>query len=318
MGRPRFDSGAALRDERGQMAALMVIMLVSLIGFAAIVLDFGSWFRDQRHLQSVADASALAGAQALPYDPGTATSLAISYATTKNNGPTPSISFPTANSISVDVQHDAPGFFAKVYGAAFDKATTHAHATARAGVAVDASGVVPIVVTDTQPELNNCSGPCFGSGYPATLKVNDDTSLGGGQMGLVDLTGDGSVTAQQITDWVMNGASSYLEPNRYYYSAGSCKFSNQSFHQALDAKIASQAPLLVPVYDPTRTDLSTNPPRYWIVGWAAFVITDYRLNGCGNKSDYIKGYFVHYIAKGKVDPSVTVPDYGVYVIQLID
>jgi hypothetical protein len=148
--------------------------------------------------------------------------------------------------------------------------------------------------------------------------VNSDTTLGGGQMGLIDLTGNGSVTAQQITDWVITGVDSYLEPNRYYYSAGSCKFSNQSFHQALDDKIASQDPLLVPVYDPARTNLSTNPPQYWVVGWAAFVITSYRLNGCGNKNDFIDGYFVHYIAKGRIDPSVTMPDYGVYVIQLID
>jgi Flp pilus assembly protein TadG len=99
-----FRRGSALRDERGQMAVVVVLMLGSLIAMAALVLDVGFWLRDQRHLQSVADASALAGAQALPYDPGTATSLAISYATSKNNGPTPSIVFPTPNSISVDVQ----------------------------------------------------------------------------------------------------------------------------------------------------------------------------------------------------------------------
>jgi Flp pilus assembly protein TadG len=307
----------AWREERGQLAVYVVVMLVSLIGFTAIVVDFGSWFRDQRRLQAVADASALAGAQALPYDQNTATSLALSYAA-KNHGPTPTIVFPAASQISVDLQNNAPGFFARVYGAFFDSALTHAHATAEAAPAVQASGVVPIVVTSTQPMLVNCSGPCFGPGYPTTLKVNDDATLKGGQMGLVDLTGNGSVTAQQITDWVANGVSSYLQPDAYYYSAGSCKFSNQSFHQALDAKVASAQPLLVPVYDPSLTDTSTNPPRYWIVGWAAFVITDYRLNGCGSKSDYVNGYFVRTIAKGRTDSNVSLPDYGVYVIQLVD
>ena len=151
-----------------------------------------------------------------------------------------------------------------------------------------------------------------------TLKVNDDTSLGGGQMGLVDLRtdGDGSVTSQQIADWVTNGLSSDMPADTYYYSAGSCKFSNQNFHSALDAKVSAAAPLLLPVYDPAQTDGTTNPPRYWIVGWAAFVVTSYRLNGCGNKSDFLQGYFVHSVTRGTSDGSATA-DYGVRVITLI-
>ena len=123
------------------------------------------------------------------------------------------------------------------------------------------------------------------------------------------------MTAQQITDWVTSGLSSAMPANTYYYSAGSCKFSNQSFHAALDAKIASASPLLFPVYDPTRTDTTTNPPRYYIVGWAAFVITSYRLNGCGNKSDFIAGYYTHEIVHGTSDSNATA-DYGVRVVSL--
>src|SRR5207248_149041 len=108
---------------------------------------------------------------------------------------------------------------------------------------------------------------------------------------------------------------SNMPANQYYYSAGSCKFSNQSFHTALDAKVTSASPLLFPVYDATRTDVSTNPPRYYIVGWAAFVITSYRLNGCGNKSDFITGYYVHLVTQGISDGSATA-DYGVRAITL--
>ena len=59
-----------LRSERGQATVLTVIFLVALLGVVALVLDVGSWFREQRDTQSAADAAALAAAQALPESTG--------------------------------------------------------------------------------------------------------------------------------------------------------------------------------------------------------------------------------------------------------
>ena len=69
-----------MRSERGQAVVLAVMMMTSFLGMAALVLDTGSWFRERRHLQATADAAALAGAQSLPQDPGSASSLALQYA----------------------------------------------------------------------------------------------------------------------------------------------------------------------------------------------------------------------------------------------
>ena len=49
--------------QSGQALVLTVVMLVSLLGMAALVLDVGSWYRAKRNLQATADAAALAGAQ---------------------------------------------------------------------------------------------------------------------------------------------------------------------------------------------------------------------------------------------------------------
>jgi hypothetical protein len=62
--------------------------------------------------------------------------------------------------------------------------------------------------------------------------------------------------------------------------------------------------------------IGVTPPRYYIVGWAAFVITSYRLNGCGNKSDFINGYFVHQVIRGMTDGTATA-DYRVRVVTLV-
>ena len=69
------------RDQRGQAFVVTTLMIASLLGLTALVLDVGSWFRAHRQLQATADAAALAGAQELPDNPGNASSLANDYAT---------------------------------------------------------------------------------------------------------------------------------------------------------------------------------------------------------------------------------------------
>ena len=54
------------QDERGQVIVLMVLMMIVLLGFAALVVDVGYAYYAQRSLQASADAAALAGAQELP------------------------------------------------------------------------------------------------------------------------------------------------------------------------------------------------------------------------------------------------------------
>jgi Flp pilus assembly protein TadG len=54
------------QEERGQVIVLMVLMMVVLLGFAALVVDVGYAYYAHRSLQSSADAAALAGAQELP------------------------------------------------------------------------------------------------------------------------------------------------------------------------------------------------------------------------------------------------------------
>ncbi len=100
---------------------------------AALVLDVGSWFRAQRDTQAAADASALAAAQALPDEPGTASALAGEYVD-KNGGGARTITFTSKNvandTVSVRVERPTPGFFARVFGV--NSVQVGAKATARA------------------------------------------------------------------------------------------------------------------------------------------------------------------------------------------
>ena len=99
--------------------------MVVLLGFAALVIDVGSWYRAHRSAQATADASALAGAAVLP-DTAAASALANQYAT-KNGGSdraaggAPQITFTQSgyemDTITVKVTRPSPGFFAQASSA---------------------------------------------------------------------------------------------------------------------------------------------------------------------------------------------------------
>jgi Putative Flp pilus-assembly TadE/G-like len=59
-------------DEGGQVAIVVALMLVVLLGFAALVVDVGLNWAARTQAQLAADAAALAGARALPSDPAAA------------------------------------------------------------------------------------------------------------------------------------------------------------------------------------------------------------------------------------------------------
>ncbi len=69
-----------MKQEKGQVAVIVAILLVVLVGMAAYAIDVGSLYQERRHLQTVADAAALAGAQELPERPDLAEQAAIEYA----------------------------------------------------------------------------------------------------------------------------------------------------------------------------------------------------------------------------------------------
>ena len=69
-----------ISNEKGQVVIIAALLIVSLLGMTALVVDVGSIYEERRQTQTVADAAALAGAQDLPENPGQAIQNAIIYA----------------------------------------------------------------------------------------------------------------------------------------------------------------------------------------------------------------------------------------------
>ncbi len=130
-------------DERGQVFVFLAVMLIVLLGCAALVVDVGRAYLAKRHLQASADAAATAGALELP-DPIAAQTFAANYSgqdgAKNDNNKLPSVATTVetkclsfapcspVNTVVVKQTTVVPTIFAKVLG--IDHFTIKATATA--------------------------------------------------------------------------------------------------------------------------------------------------------------------------------------------
>jgi len=209
------------RSDRGQATILTLVFLVVLLGMAALVLDLGSWYRSDRATQAAADASALAGAQALPQNPGAANTLALQYAS-KNGGGNSTVTVSsgvlTNDTIKVQLTRPAEGFFAKLFGV--NSVTVGSKATARATVMSEAKYVAPIGVNLAHPKLKGSAlCPCFGAGNTTTLPLGKTGVPGGFDVINVD-SSHGGTGPGTLADWILKGLDAYMPLGEYYSDAG--------------------------------------------------------------------------------------------------
>ena len=306
-----------LKRENGQAAAFTAIFMVVILGLTALVVDVGSWFRAQRSTQSTVDAAALAGAQSLPSDPGTATSLAINYGG-QNGGSlsganvTISSTYEPNDTITVKTSKPAPGFFSSIFG--LSSVTVGAHATAMAGVPAQAEYVASIVVNIQHPKLSGTGCPCFGPNNQTTLPLSKN-----GAPGAFDLLNlnqgqtTGTVGTSTMASWIQNGYTQYL-PLGGYFSDPGAKYNGSEIDNALAARVGTD--MLFPVYD-TLVMQGSNA-SYHVIAWVGFhLLAGSQLQG---NSGTLNGYFTRVIWKGIVPPSGpnNIPDLGVHSIALVD
>jgi Putative Flp pilus-assembly TadE/G-like len=300
---------ARIRCDSGQVFVFVAFVLMALVGMAALVIDGGSWYRAQRHLQTAADAAALAGAQELPTKPSTATDVALDYAQRNYAGiPDPTVTFPDSATIDVQATATAPGIFARIYGAAFDEVDISARAEARLTAPLELKNVAPIAVY--KEEACIVSDPsCFGQ--PVTIAFNEDDPFDPtkSKFGLLDLDRDGHVGADDIKDWIEDGYQDYLPVDTDYPPGTGEK---NGIKKALEDAAEQERVLMFPVFD-----TASESTGYHVIGWAAFIV-DEVVKWTGNEHE-LTGHFVTFIATDLAGGG-TIPDpdldFGVHVITL--
>jgi len=301
-----------VRDNRGQSAVLSVFFLAGLLGMAALVVDVGSWFRANRQTQATADASALAGAQALPTDPSSAQSSALTWANKNGGGVagadiTITSDLTPNDTIAVKVKRTSPSFFSKLFG--IGSADVGSQAVARTDLVSEPRFVAPIVVKNTHPLLSGPGCPCFNQQTTIPLSKNGEP----GAFDLINLdSSHGGTNASILADWILHGFNDYLSLGDYFSDAGA-RFDASALQSALSQRIGTE--LLFPVYD-TITNPGANA-TYHIIGFVGYHLTGF--DARGGKNGTISGYFTQVIWNGlqvsRGDPPP--PDFGARTVQLV-
>jgi Flp pilus assembly protein TadG len=296
-----------LRDERGQAMVLSVLFLAGLLGAVALVLDVGSWYREQRDTQAAADAAALAAAHALPESTSSASNLAAEYAG-KNGGGTTTVEFQTAlmtnDTVRVSVTRQAPAVFARLLN--IDSVGVGAHAAARVGLLEKARYAAPIGVDVTHPLLQCKPVPCFGQ--QTTLDLG---KVGPGGFRLINLDNSKGGTGPSIlADWIERGYEGEMGLG-WYYSDPGAKFNSSHVKGAMANRLGDE--LLFPLYKTIRGNGANL--QYDIVGWVGFLMTDFDAHG---STGSIAGQFVRVIWEGIPAMAAGGSYYGVRAVSLIE
>jgi Flp pilus assembly protein TadG len=159
-----------LGDECGQTLVLSALLLVCLMGFAAVLMDGGNYMLQHRKLQGNADAAALAAVKELPNSTSEASSAASSYSGAKNSEDVATISNVTySNSdttVKVDVERTVSGNFMGLFGMSAPTLTATATAQVNQITGVQ-GGLLPIGVLEggyTLASPNDFHGATSGAG----------------------------------------------------------------------------------------------------------------------------------------------------------
>jgi hypothetical protein len=296
------------KKDSGQTAVVTVIFITVLLGMAAAVLDVGHWYRDDRRLQATMDAAALAGAQALPDDPGQANALAEEYAE-KNGGGLDGIEITTttiaADTIEVTGSRPSDGVFTRLFG--IDSVTVNATAKARTGILSTAHWAAPVAVDEQHPYLQ-------GKRWGEETELELD-KVGPGAYRLMNIDGShGGTNPHVLGDWIRSGYDGFMPLDWYYSDPGAKYNSNPGFKAALEEVAASGKELLFPVYRETRAQGAGF--EYEVVGWVGFVVTDFEIKG--SKNSTISGYFTQVIWEGIFSEEAAPEDFGARAISLIE
>lgn len=327
-------------NERGASAVMVALLMVALLGFAAICVDVGMMYAERAQLQNGADSASLAVANdcASARTCGDSLATAATYATSNANdgaARTNSVSFPTTNSVRVDVSsRDGAGnnFIQLAFADIFGMGTADVGATATAAWGAPTSGtslpwtfgkcIFDQSLTAAQQAELAATGNFTGNPSSAHLLLRSDqnanypgctAALGypTGGFGWLDIEGGQC----QATIDVGTGETGSSPGNNF---PGVC---------AAVMPTLLTKPILVPIFS-TSSDTGGQHATYQIYGFAAFQVTGWKFNpnthddtlapNCTGNCRGIFGYFTRFVSLQEGLVPGTGPNLGGSIVRLIN
>ena len=309
-----------LKDERGAVGVLVALLMVPLLGLAAIGVDVAALWADRQQLQAGADAAALAIAQDCARSVcGTAGSTAQSLAVANANDAVTAevLTSPLSTSsreVTVRTTGTRQHVFAPVIGT--DSTTVSTEATARWGA--PSGGITKLPLIFSWCEFAKQTG----GGLPSSttewvIKLSKTSGVDGctGPSRNAVPGGFGWLTPDSGTCEITTAVNGvvYTEPGNSVPSG--CSPSDFAGFQGKT--------VLLPIFDDAGG--TGSGAWYHVYGYAAFKVTGYNFTTqyvtqpapCSGNDRCIKGYFLKFVYLNEAfSYSATAPQLGASVISL--
>ena len=308
-----------LDGERGATAVLFALLLVPILGFAAIAVDVGALYAERARLQVGADAAAIAVAQDCSRgncgDMQTTAQTLITANDTEGTAGQPVLS---SDPLSVTVTGGMPKehWFAPVIG--HDSTAVSATATVGWGSPSRGTAVLPLTFSWCEFEQQT------GGGLPSN-EVAHTIYLTKSSQTPIDCTGP--------SNNAVPGGFAYLDTDEEECEAttaiGGQWFSKPGNTPPSECSTTDFSEwlgqiVLLPLFD--RVEGTGTNASYHVYGYAAFRLTGYHLGGqystspkvCKGDDRCVAGYFTRFVELSDAwDYDPTAPELGSSVLRLI-
>jgi Flp pilus assembly protein TadG len=304
------------RDERGAVSTVVALLMVPLLGFAALSVDVGHLYLQRSQLQSGADAAALAVAQDCARGTcGSASATAQTMAASNLRNGTPSTTVSTSpGRVRVDARTTVDNFFAPVLG--IDTSQVHASATVAYGAPTGGRAVLPLAFSwcEWQQQMQN-GGLSSTTAQVVYLTKTSGTTGCTGPSNLVVPGGFGWLTVSSGTCGTRTSIQNVIMSDPGNSVPSGC--STSSFSSLVGSTV------LLPLFDAYAG--SGSGASYRIYGYAAFRLTGYHFGGqfdagsgtCNRNARCVKGYFTRFVDLSEaVDYGAGAPQLGASLVRL--
>jgi Flp pilus assembly protein TadG len=307
-----------LNDERGATAVVFALLLIPMLGFAAIAVDVGALYAERARLQVGADAAAIAVAQDCSRgNCGNMLATAQALITANDTGGTAARPVLSSDPLSVTVTGGTPQehWFAPVIG----HDSTRVSATATVGWGGPSGGTSVLPLTFSWCEFKQQTGGGLPSGDTVRTIYFTKTSQTTGCTGPSNNIVPGGF-AYLDTDPGACEVTTALDGQWFSKTGNSVPSacSTSDFSEWLNRTV------LLPLFD--EAGETGNNAWYRVYGYAAFRLTGYHLGGqystntrpCGGNDRCVAGYFTRFVELSDAwNYSPDAPQLGSSILRLI-
>ena len=307
-----------MKDERGAVGVVVAMLMVPMMGFAAVSIDAAALWTQRLQLQTGADAGALAIAHDCALGAcGIPSQVAQGMAASNMNSGAAAATVTALSSSSVTVRNSGVRnyWFAPVLG--FDSSTINTEATATWGAPVGGTAVLPLAFSYCE-FLAQTGGLLPSTTTQRIILFTKSSGVPGctGPSNNIVPGGFGWLTVNSGNCHTTSAINGVLASDPGNSVPSSCSSS--------DLVAVQGKTVLLPIFDQAFGSGSSG--TYRVYGYAAFTITGYFFGGhnawnkpCNGSERCIRGYFTKFAGTlDAFDYGPGAPKLGVSVVNLTD